>query len=205
MQTQLPLASKKYDCFGGLYTPWYPYNPPKWFSKEYGYKRPLSPYESRITPGVEGFLSAGIMAVRRFAFLQVGGFDESFGMTRRVGYGEEDDLQLKLHRAGFRIGFSPTWTMQHAVLPHKFSVKWLLVSTFAQARDGHRICPKYSLWQTLWHSFRVTFLSGPLKRFPVGCYRLLTRTDYFWQNFLLEYATPIARCLGRLRANIPIR
>jgi len=52
--------------------------------------------------------TAGAVLMRREAFLKVGGFDDGFFL-----YFEDTDLCKRLHQAGFRIGFDPSFSLIH--------------------------------------------------------------------------------------------
>ena len=54
------------------------------------------------------WITGGALLARREAFLQVGGFDDGFFL-----YFEDTDLCKRLHQAGFRIGFDPSFSLIH--------------------------------------------------------------------------------------------
>jgi N-acetylglucosaminyl-diphospho-decaprenol L-rhamnosyltransferase len=59
-------------------------------------------------PGEVAAVLGASMLVRRNAFLQVQGFDETFFL-----YGEETDLCLRLRKAGYTLGFCEAVTVRH--------------------------------------------------------------------------------------------
>lgn len=190
----------EYHCFGGMYYPWYPKgDKPKWMPADFGKKECFLPKAGVITPGIDGFLSAGIMAAKKTAILSVGMFNPSLGMGVKIGYGEEDDLQIKLHSAGYRLGFDPDWWLYHAVLPHKFKLRWHIKSTFARARDSQKINKPYELSQVLYYLIGVT-VSAPLKRIPKAIKSLMREDNYYWQNAYLDIVLPWVEWIGRLSA-----
>lgn len=71
------------------------------------FHKPLHDWETRVTHQVDWVSGAALMA-RRDALEQVGGFDEKFFM-----YFEDNDLCLRLHRAGWRVFYDPGVTITH--------------------------------------------------------------------------------------------
>lgn len=63
---------------------------------------------SHSRPRVVPFVLGAALAIRRTAFEQVGGFDESYFM-----YSEEVDLCYRLKAAGWEIHFAPVTTITH--------------------------------------------------------------------------------------------
>jgi GT2 family glycosyltransferase len=53
-------------------------------------------------------------SIRREVFLEVGGFDEQFGGN---SYGDDYDLALRLHQAGFRLFYNPLPVLIHLRTP----------------------------------------------------------------------------------------
>lgn len=190
------IQSDQFDCFGGRYYPWYVVPKPAWLPVEFGQKVALSKATSQITPGKEGFLSAGIFAIKTSALVEMDGFRTDLGMNNQIGYGEEDALQLKLHQSGYRIGFTPDWQMKHAVMPHKYSVWWHLRSTFARARDAHYISGNTAAGKTLL-KFLASIIAAVFKRTPQVIVKLISKRDYYWQNAFLEIMSPIWAYAGR--------
>lgn len=183
------------DCFGGMYFPWYPEGKPVWLANDFGRKIPLLEHTGPIDVHKHGFITACIMCVKREALEAVGGFRTDLGMTQSIGYGEEDDLQIRLQAAGYRLGFVPDWWLYHAVLAHKHQVSWHLKSAYAHGRDGQRINQKKSKKETLARLSLVLLTLIP-KRIPIALYRLFFKSDFYWQNAILYMFNPIAECLG---------
>lgn len=191
------IEGNTFDCFGGMYYPWHPYGPsPRWLASDFGQKQALRSDRGTIIPGGGGFLSAGVLAIKREVLLAVGGFNTSLGMNAQVGYGEEDELQLRLYHAGYKIGFDPDWWLYHAVLPHKYRLSWHLRSIYARARDAQRVLNNYSLPAIISYFLLVT-LTALVKRLPIVLFSLITRKNYYWQNALLEFVAPWLEWYGR--------
>jgi N-acetylglucosaminyl-diphospho-decaprenol L-rhamnosyltransferase len=72
-----------------------------------GFRQPLHDWET-VKIQQTDWISGASMLVRRSAFEQVGGFDERFFM-----YFEDNDLCLRLRRAGWRVVYNPLVTITH--------------------------------------------------------------------------------------------
>ncbi len=70
-------------------------------------RRPLHDWETREVQKVD-WVSAACLVARRRALEQVGGFDERFFL-----YFEDNDLCLRLRRAGWQILYNPDVTITH--------------------------------------------------------------------------------------------
>lgn len=107
---------------------------PKWFPKEFG-SRSLGD-ETRMLQKDE-WISGLNMAFMKSALIEVGGFDTSIGMTgEKVSYGEETQLILRMLRRGMKVYYCAEMQVEHAILPHKLKLRWLLRSRFANGYDG---------------------------------------------------------------------
>lgn len=107
---------------------------PKWFPKEYG-NRSLGS-ETRLLQKGE-WISGLNMAFKKSALIEAGGFDISIGMSgEKVSYGEETQLTLRMLERGMQIYYCAEMRVEHAILPHKLKLCWLLHSKFANGYDG---------------------------------------------------------------------
>ena len=195
------ISNDQFDCFGGMYYPWYPEGKPKWLPNDFGKKVPLRSDTGSIHLLDDGFLSGGILAVKKEALEAIGGFRTDLGMTDGIGYGEEDDLQLRLQAAAYRIGFVPDWYMQHAVLAHKHKVSWHLKSAYAHGRDAQQIHKTYSRIQISIKLLQV-IITAVIKRGPIALCRWLFQKEYYWQNALLYTFEPVYGWAGKWKGAI---
>jgi GT2 family glycosyltransferase len=69
-----------------------------------------------------GFASGAALAVRRDAWVRLGGFDERYFM-----YGEDLDLALRLRLLGLGVGVAPSARVEHDYSFHKGNRKWFLL------------------------------------------------------------------------------
>lgn len=107
---------------------------PAWFPKEYGCRSLGN--ETRLLQKGE-WISGTNMVFRKSALIDVGGFDTSIGMSGdKVSYGEETNLTLKMLKRGMQIYYCAEMCVDHAILPYKLKLRWLLRSNFANGYDG---------------------------------------------------------------------
>jgi glycosyltransferase involved in cell wall biosynthesis len=107
---------------------------PEWFPEEYG-SRSLGE-ETRVLQKGE-WISGLNMAFKKSALIEIGGFDTSIGMTgEKVSYGEETQLTLRMLGRGMEVYYCPKMQVEHAILPHKLKLRWLLHSNYANGYDG---------------------------------------------------------------------
>lgn len=193
--TQTLIETRQFDCFGGTYYPFYPSGRPDWLPDSFGRKKWLTSSTQRIDINKDGFLSGGIIAIKREVAISVGGFTSSLGMRgNNVGYGEEDDLQKRLQTAGYRIGFVPDWWMYHAVLPHKLQLTWHLKSAFARGRDAQRLHRRWTVVNAPFYLLKG--LGGLLWRFLQLPWKWWSTTTFYWQNAVLFVIEPFCRVTG---------
>lgn len=176
----------RFDCFGGMYLPWYPGEKPIWYRDSYASNGRLL---DRVGVLERGELSGGVIVFRTSVLKRMGGFPTELGMHgQKIAYGEETRLQVELRRAGYLIGFDPDLQIDHLVPPHKQRVVWLLRSAWAHgycswlAYDRHP-----TIRAIMTHCFHI-FYHG-LGHVLVFTPRL-ARSDYFLQNWCLDVLRP---------------
>lgn len=110
-----------------------------------------------------------------------------------VAYGEETDLQLRMREKGYTIGFNPAIQIDHLVAKYKLSVRWHLAAFWKSARSVAQIRGKaaYPFSETLKY-----IIIASIRRLKYLMY--LSRKDYYWQNFILDYSEPIIRKLSAI-------
>lgn len=188
-----------FDCFGGTYIAWYPFGKPEWLPNEFGNKEKFA---EDIVELKKDFLSGGIMICKKAVLESLGGFSTQVGMKQTIGYGEDDEIQIRMRKSGYKIGFDPGLSMEHAVLPHKFKLQWHFRAAYAKGRDSALI-----FYQDQSHLIAVLLLiwtvgGSLIKRFPVSIFKLITQRHYFWQNLTLDILLPICYYIGHLRGKI---
>jgi len=120
----------------GVGGPYYAYSTvpiPAWFPKEYG-SMSLGNVTRLLQKGE--WISGTNMVFKKYALNEVGGFDTSIGMSGdKVSYGEEPHLTRKMLERGMKIYYCAEMSVDHAILPNKFRLRWLLRSNFANGYD----------------------------------------------------------------------
>jgi glycosyltransferase involved in cell wall biosynthesis len=119
---------------GGPYNAFSSIPIPPWFPKEYGNKSLGS--ETRKLQSGES-LSGTNMAFTKSALIEFGGFDTSIGMNgSKVSYGEETNLVTRMRDQGRVIYYCAEMCVDHAILPYKLKLGWLLRSNFSNGYAG---------------------------------------------------------------------
>ena len=67
----------KYDCFGGVYYPWYKYGKPAWFKDIYA---STADFDKQVDGHKLQDASGGIMAIKRSILVELSGFPTDIGM-----------------------------------------------------------------------------------------------------------------------------
>lgn len=178
------------DCFGGTYYPYYENEKPKWINEKFGSKKWLSDQFQLIT---SGYLSGGNMYCKLDLLKKVGGFDTDKGMKgNKMGYAEEDDLQLRLRNAGHSIFFDPTLAMDHLVASYKTKVTWHIKKAYHSGRNTVDVVyTKYDLKNTIIAMLKITFKQAPrrIKAF-------LFQKEYYKENLIIDIFSGYARVIG---------
>ena len=185
-----------FDCFGGTYQAWFKYGKPNWVPAKFGTKEFISRDIKRLS-GPE--LSGGIFIIKRSILLGLGGFDCRLGMAKNVGFGEETELQLRLLRDGYVVGFDPDLIVDHCVMPHKLKLSWHLKFFVAKGRDNQLVYRKSNVWKHSLALIKTIALLGVVK-IPLSIYWFFRRRDFYWQNMVLYTLEPILLWLGGFRA-----
>ncbi len=183
-----------FDCFGGIYHPWYKYGKPKWYKDSYGSK---PPEREDIGTLASGYVSGGVMVVKKAVLESLGGFSPEIGMSgESISYGEEVLLQVRMRKSGMHIGFDPGLQIYHLVNAHKLNVPWFLKSAYANGLDDWDTFDKKVSWlefAKILPRNLVYFGQASMRNTP-----LLLRGDYYFQNWAIDCLRPVARCFGQL-------
>lgn len=162
---------------GGPYTGYTIQPAPDWFPENYGTGGPFGP-EGPIDPGE--WLNGTCMIFKVSLLKRLDGFAESLGPRgNRFCYAEDTNITKRIWDMGEVVYQSPTLLLEHAILPHKYSLKWLLGSSYKCGRDqvraldrqdGKRRCVRVLL-KAIWKGL-VCFVTqnGPWKRRVVTCF-----------------------------------
>lgn len=134
-----------FDCFGGVYLPWYYFGPPPQWCPPQSFTNIHTQKNFGIMP--DGKFPAGGNCVYNTELLRnFGGFSIEFGMNgNTIAYGEETCLIQRMREHGLRIGFVPQLLIDHCVLKYKYTMLWHIKSAYASSRDYTRIVRHKSL------------------------------------------------------------
>lgn len=182
-----------FDCFGGRYLAWFKFGKPKWLPKQYGTMPKLLKAQGYID---QPNLAGGVMIVKRSVLDKIGGFSIKLGMTDKVGYGEDSEIQFRMLRKGYKLGFDPDLLIYHCVLPHKFDIKWQLKAAIAKGRNKiHLVANKRIVFLHLIGEFAIVLSI----RIPYAIFRLFLKEEYYWQNAILSVSTRFLNKIGELQ------
>jgi len=183
-----------FDCFGGIYLPWYKYGRPKWYRDEYATKPMERDGTGIITAG---YVSGGVMAVKKEVLEILGGFSPDIGMSGdRISYGEEVLLQLRMREKGMNIGFDPELAVYHLVNTYKLRLNWFFKSAYANGLDDWDTFQKTISWGEI-----LKILPRNIVYFFQACIRFtpqLSQSNYYVQNWIIDTICPLTRSVGQL-------
>lgn len=185
-----------FHCFGGRYLAWHRFGIPKWLPENFGDMPLLRSDIGQIhTPSLAG----GILVMQRAVLREIGGFSTKLGMSDQIGYSEDTEMQLRMIRAGFHLGFDPKLIIYHCVMPHKFSPIWHLNAYFAKGRDRLKDEGSKEKYKALLSLFGEVILVV-LVRMPYALFRLLLGSNYYWQNALVSIFYRFYYLMGCVKA-----
>jgi len=186
----------EFDCFGGMYYPWYLNEKPKWIPDSYGMKEKFTDSISILE---KDYVTGLNMVYTKEILEKIGGFPVDLGMIgNEIGYGEEDYVQNEIRKLGGTIIFDPDLYVYHAVLEFKQSLKWQLKSIYINSKTNfiiHRNDEQFLVQVFL--LFKSTG-GAVIKRTPIGLYKLLFSKRYFFQNFAIDLFKPILTIWARI-------
>lgn len=192
------IVNYNFDCFGGIFLPWYKYGKPKWLPDDLVTKK-----RNLEDIGIlkEGYVPGSVIVLKKSILEHVGGFLPSLGMNgSKISYGEDGFLVRKIRKEGFVIGFDPWLKVEHLVNIYKLTPWWYVKSEYAKGR-------------VFWDTFEVTVTWGRILRsFVGGCYQIckglllsspkLLQNEYYLQNWIIDVFCPGALRIGTLASGI---
>ena len=191
-----------YQCIGGIYLPWYMHEKPKWFRDKWASNQLA--YNKLHLLKMNEFASGGVFLVHKNLLEKHKGFRTIYGMHgKKLGYGEETDLQRRIRKAGQKIAYDPEMIIYHLVPPYKMTVSWRLKSSF---RMGKTFL-KTTGYPENFLSGLFTLIIGVLQFFvfSIICFPKLFRTDYFIQNYTVDVLRKPLKWFGAFWTSISFR
>ncbi len=189
-----------FQCFGGVYLPWYKYGKPKWFQDKYASNKGKL---DEFTTLKEDFISGGIMAIKKTVLHKFGGFPTNLGMRgNQIAYGEETLLQIRMRKSGMEIGYDPNWVIFHLVNRYKLSLWWFIKSGFASGRDAWLTYEEHVSSKKI-----IIYLFRSIKLFFVNIFRYtpkLLGKNYKWQNWLIDILIPTVIKFGQINSGVKL-
>lgn len=195
-QLHSTIKNYNFDAIGGRFTHWFRTPPPNWLLRYYdaeGYR----PSESTSTISLpkEQYLTGGILAIRTSLLKELNGFRTDLGMSGlKIGWGEEDELQIRIRGAGGVIGYNPEMVIDHLVQPYKYSIWNRIQMAYAHGRDETVYTQNNSTTKFLKEITRTVFIT-----IPYDSARILFRPNFSWQNGVISSIGKLAASLGRLQ------
>ncbi|MFZ5570628.1 MAG: glycosyltransferase family 2 protein [Thermodesulfobacteriota bacterium] len=190
-----------FDCFGGVYLPWYKFGRPKWYKDHYGSNQ----YKMKCIGELPNhlYMDGGNCVFKKIILEKYNGFKSELGMKgNKLAYGEETFLQNKLRSARYKIGFDPELLIEHAVVTYKMKVLWFLKSNYANGRDSwdtFDIVPSVRLiYKHLRHAILLFFIMIIKNSIQ------LLRSDYYLQNMIIDTFMPLFYSIGACAHGIKI-
>jgi len=190
---QFVIDNYSFDCFGGVYLPWFKNKKPKWYKDTYQTNRNVKQVIGELGP--DEYFSGGNCVFKRDLLIKSNGFCTQIGMTGDVpAYGEETLMIRELRKLNCRIGFDPELKVKHHVDQYKQNVRWFFISAYAHGRDSWKAFGiNVSLFRVVKSLGNVFLL--PVVRFPGNSFKAI-RGDGYLQNFIIDTFSPSAAAWG---------
>ncbi|OGB33307.1 MAG: hypothetical protein A3F78_16565 [Burkholderiales bacterium RIFCSPLOWO2_12_FULL_61_40] len=178
----------KVAAVGGPYLSYCTAAIPDWFPREYGTWSLGS--KSRAL-GEGEWINGTNMIYRRDVLSMMGAFDTSIGMRgEELSYGEETHLLRRMKSAGHLIYYHPDIVVEHAILPHKLSLGWLLQSCYANGYDGVQTLGYQGRW--------MLYLSKMPLHMGLALFRFIFTCEPFMRARIYRALGPLLWRLGFL-------
>lgn len=125
--------------FGGPYTSLNQAEIPAWIPPELTSKVLSATSPRPIKLGIE-WLSGTNFVVKKSALARVGGFNENLGVKgHKRAYGEETDLQIRLHNLGYEVWYDPAISVEHEFAAFKMNLGYLLRNQFVNGHNSRDV------------------------------------------------------------------
>lgn len=198
------IRTTDFECFGGPFRAWHFYPKPKWISNDFGSSAVHMNNRGEL---IKNHLTGGLFVIRKELFLNLNGFSADLGMkANKYSYGEEVDLQNKLRKLGYKIGYDPALYIDHLVKKENYSVYTLLVKNFRIGQVHDSVVDLNEV--TFRFTDGVYLVYSSIFRSLINCIALfpnLFEKGYYIQNYLLDSFGNIFFSFGRVSAYLKSR
>lgn len=184
---QLIDEPNSFQAVGGPITPLFIDKVPNWLPAGFGHFN--MPYQ-QVTTIDTGFIRGGCLMVKRAVLEKLNGFNPQLGVRgKELHYGEEIELQMRMRREGFSIGYAPSLRTDHFVRTDKLNMGWVLMSEYARRRDKMSFDPVPVPIATI-HLLKT--MAGRLLWTPVHLSKSLFNKSYSLKKAAYEIVQPLA-------------
>ncbi len=187
-----------FDCVGGKHYETTETLRPPWYLLG---NLDNSDHETTVESCNFGIPIGCVVLYRKICLERVGMFKINLGMKgNKIGYGEETELQLRLKKNGYNIGFDPLLEVFHIIREDKLKLLWHLKSAFALGRDGEKTKNAHHFFGTILLLLRST--AALLYKLPKSIIKVLFIKTYYWQNAILDSFWPIFYRWGQVKSKL---
>jgi glycosyltransferase involved in cell wall biosynthesis len=180
-QILMTIDNYGFSLFTGVWQAWYLSAPPKWLPHSTG--NYILRGKREIREIGEDYITGLIMVINKQKLQEIGGFPTHLGMTGdKVAYGEETYVEEEFKKRGWNVGINPFIVIDHLVGEHKYKLDWHLEAAEAKGRDLQQI-NKANSKMSAWLGLIKSVLFGWIK--PLV--KLIVRSEYYRQNFIIDY------------------
>jgi glycosyltransferase involved in cell wall biosynthesis len=182
-----------FDAIGGPCIPLYHINKPIWYKESYQNAKKIL----EIGELKKGFIDGFNSVFKKVTLEKLDGFNTNIGMTgKKVAYGEETELQIKIRNMDGVIYFDPNLLVDHYIDNYKLNLLWFLKSSYANGRDSwvtfHQKPTFFKLFKLLASIFYNFFKNGIINA------PNLFKRNYYMQNYVIDTFQTSSNSLGKL-------
>lgn len=188
------IESNEFSLFTGVWKAWHLKEPPKWLPYSTGNYQLKGP--NRIREIGDDYITGLIMVINKAKLMEIGGFPTHLGMTgNKVAYGEETWVENEFKKRGWKVGINPNIVIDHLVGEHKYKLSWHLKAAMAKGFADKELNGAPSFLKRLF-----TFVKNLSKAKLRSTWYLVTRRDYYIQNFVIDTFAPLMYFIGSFKS-----
>lgn len=195
------LPTEKYSVIGGRYVHRFTSPPPSWLDFFiFDGHRPDPMATHPVVLREDRYIAGCVIAFSVRELKKIGGFRTHLGMNGKgIGFGDEDDVQQRLRKAGKLVLYDPDIIVDHLYQPYKYLLSNQLRIAY-QHGQAHFYLGTSGPTSLLTLFFR--FLEITVIVIPTTITRwVFVRREWFWQNVYLIIVAKYAFEIGFFRAS----